>query len=172
MSILSAEKLSNYPFRTFLRLSILRRTQANFDSAAYFLGQAKKLLPEDTMSSLHASYYASSGVLANYKSNNLSAVRLLKKSLAIRVKLRDSTTFAATWRNLGVCYLDLSNYDSANYCFTKAELILDQQENPETRMVLLLNKGEMYFALGNISEAIKNYNLALDKLQLNTYRKY
>lgn len=168
----NGENFDEYPFKIYIRLSILNRTKSNFDSSWYFLELAKKLLPEGSNNSLHASYYASKGVLANHLSQNREALRYLQKSLQIRLLLKDTVRIADTWRNMGVSYMDISSYDSAEYCFSKAEMLLKKSENHEIRMILLLNKGEMYFAKGAIKQAIESYNLALDKLKSNTFKKY
>lgn len=165
-------QVENYPVRTYIRLSILYRQQAYFDSSRWYLDQVEKLLPEKEGSPLHAAWYASLGILQNHLANNDEALALLRKSLEIRKLLPDSSRLADTWRNLGNVYADISMYDSAEYCFDQATKALSSVKDPDLEMVINVSRGEVNYERGDLAKAIQNYNDALDQLKINTYRRY
>jgi signal transduction histidine kinase len=165
-------KFDGYPARTYIRLSVLYRQQAYFDSAKIYLDKTYALLEPQMVGPIHASYYASSGVLANDMARNDEALILLRKSLTIRQRSTDTVRIAETWRYIGAVYADRSMYDSAEYCFDQASKLTRRINNPEIQMLLSLARGETNFERGNFSQAIANYQDALDKLKANTYKRY
>lgn len=172
IALVRESNAGEYLARTYLRLSIYYRQQASFDSAQHYLDKVKELVNVDEKKSIVASYYASSGILANDMSRNEVALSLLRKSISIRSTVGDTVRLADTWRNLGGVYTDLSMYDSADYCFTKARNLLNLENNPEITMLLDLSQGETHFVRGNFDKAIEYYNKALDKLKNNNYKRY
>jgi signal transduction histidine kinase len=164
--------IADYPARTYLRLSILFRQQSFFDSAKIYLDKAEAMLQNQEVGSLHASLYASSGILANNLARNDEALKLLKNSIKIRKFLTDTARLADTWRNIGAVYSDLSMYDSAEYCYHQADKLIEHINDPEIHMLLSLSKGETNFARGNFNESITNYLDAFDKIKANTYKRY
>ena len=98
------EKSNDYPFKTFIRLSILYRQQAYFDSSSYYLEKAGIEIKEQPVGALHASLFGSTGLLLNAVSKNDEALKYFEKALAIRIKINDSVRIADTWRNMGAVY--------------------------------------------------------------------
>lgn len=166
------EGVEDFPVRTFLRLSILYRQQAYFDSSSFYLNQAKEVLKDQKLGPLHASLFSSQGLLAHTRSRDNEAISLLKKSLAIRLQLKDSVRIADTWCNMGLVYTYLSQYDSADNCYSTSESFLHRINDPERYMYLNLNRGQTAFAKGDFSDAIQNYTRALGALKNNTYKRY
>ncbi|MBS1680166.1 MAG: tetratricopeptide repeat protein [Bacteroidetes bacterium] len=162
----------DYPSKTYIRLSILYREQAFYDSAKIYFDKAWAILQNQKSSSLHASYFASSGILANAMAQNDEALVLLKKSMRIRMRTADTARLADTWRNLGVVYSDLSQFDSAEYCFSRGRALLKKINDPQIQMTMSLSQGETNFLRGNFNESIKNYEEALDLLKANNYKRY
>lgn len=165
-------KSSDYPVRTYLRLSILFRQQSYFDSAKIYLDKAETILTNQEVGTLHASLYASLGILANHMAKNDTALKFLKKSLQIRNQLSDTVRLADTWRNIGAVYADLAMYDSAQYCYNQALKVIEHINDPEIQMLLSLSQGETSFARGNFNQAITHYQNALEKIKANTYKRH
>jgi signal transduction histidine kinase/uncharacterized protein HemY len=163
---------SDYPAKTFIRLSVLLRLEGQYDSAQFYLDETSRLLQSQKPGALHASFYASSGVLANARSRSEQALVFLKKSLALRKSLPDLARLADTWRNIGAVYTDLSMYDSAEYCYRQVESLLKRVDDPEISTLLSLSRGETNFERGQLTAAIENYNDALDKLKINQYKRH
>lgn len=172
LRVVKNSETEDYPVKTYLRLSIVYRQQAYFDSAKIYLNKAEASIKNQKVGSLHASLYASSGILANAMSHNDEALALLKRALNIRVLSNDSVRLADTWRNIGAVYTDLSMYDSAEYCYHQASMLIANINDPEIHMTLSLSRGETNFVRGNFNEAIANYQEALDRMKSNTYKRY
>lgn len=162
----------DFPVKTFFRLGILYRQQAFFDSSTYYFNKAEEILKNQKVGLVHASLYASQGILADLLSRSKEALRLLNKSLAIRLNYSDSIRISDTWCNIGVVYTHMSNYDSAEYCYSNAEDFLENINDPETYMHIRLSRGETAFSKGEFDKAIENYTTALNALKNNTYKRY
>lgn len=173
-ALIAAAKGSSkdFPARTYIRLSILYRQQADYDTARYYLDKAEEYLKDDIPSLLHASMYASDGLLLNEMSRNSEAIKQLKRSLVIRQKFNDSSRISYSWASLGLVYSTISMYDSAEYCFAQAQPIVDKVSDPEIKMLLNLWRGETAFARGNFDKASENYTRALGAVKKNTYKRY
>lgn len=172
LHVIKGEESEDFPAKTLFRLGILYRQQAYFDSATYYFDKSEDLIKNQEVGLLHASLYASQGILADLRSRSKTALRLLNKSLAIRLKFGDSVRIADTWCNMGVAYSHISNYDSAEYCYAKAEDFLMRINDPETYMHISLSRGETSFSKGDFNSAIENYTIALNALKNNTYKRY
>jgi signal transduction histidine kinase len=162
----------DYPAKTYLRISILYRQQGYFDSAQHYLKRVRRLLPPDKAGGLQASFWASSGVLAQKQSRKQQALTALRQSLHIRSALKDSSRQADTWRLLGGVYGGLSQFDSADYCFDKAQQLLRKGTDPEVELLLHMSRGETYYLRGAYDKAIDEYTRAMDQLKINTYRRH
>ncbi|MGC4021361.1 MAG: tetratricopeptide repeat protein [Cyclobacteriaceae bacterium] len=172
LTVIKAGESKDYPIRTFLRMSILYRQQAKFDSAKICLSKVEALLQNQEVGDLHGALYASKGILLNELSKNIEALQFLKKSLKIRFELHDTVRLADTWRNMGKVYSILSIYDSAEFCFNQADLLISKIDEPEIHMLVSLSRGETNFAKGNLNKSIANYNEALKQLKVNNYKRY
>lgn len=161
----------DFPAKTYLRLSILFRSQASFDSAELYLKEAEALIHNNNQS-LMASFWASRGLLATARYKNKEAVADLKKSLSIRTQRRDLSRTADTWRALGGVFTDMSQYDSAKYCYQQAEKLANKINDPEVLMLLSLYKGQTNFVLGEFNEATENYEKAMSLINENLYKRY
>ncbi|WP_161622727.1 tetratricopeptide repeat protein [Cesiribacter andamanensis] len=163
---------ADYPAKTYLRMSILYRQQAYFDSAQRYLEKSRALLPKGKEGALHAAYYASSGILAHKMSRNEQALGLLKQALAIRKTVPDPSRLADTWRVLSEVYTSLALYDSAEFSLAQAQELIGPDTDPEVQMLIHLSRGETYFARGDYPPAIVEYNKALDRLRINPYQRH
>lgn len=168
----AAQSMVDFPVKTFVRLSIFFRQTADFDSSQIYLDKARKLIDPKKSPSLFASILASQGHLDKALAKKTSAIEHFNSALRIRIALNDSSRIADTWRSLGSVYSDISQYDSAEYCFYKAQQIIDRLNNPELVMLLMLSRGETNFSVGDFSKAIDQYNRALSIVKANPYRKH
>ncbi len=172
LEAIKGEESEDFPVRTFFRLGVLYRQQAFYDSAIYYFDKAGDILKHQKTGLLHASLYASRGKLEDLLSRNNEALSLLKKSLSIRMQYSDSVKISDTWCDIGVVYTHMSNYDSAEYCYSMADKFLNKIDDPETYVHLRLSRGETAFARGDFNHAIENYTTALNALKNNTYKRY
>ncbi len=173
-ALIDSNEIKSDPFvaKIYLRLTILFRQQATFDSAQYFLKKAAAFLPKDKENKLHGGFYATSGILKNLMGQREDAISELKTAIRIRTAMADTVRLSDTYRNLGLVYTDLAQFDSAENCFRISEQLIAKIQDPEVVMLLYLSKGELYYLKGDIEAAIQHYNSAFEMLKQNTYRRY
>lgn len=102
-------------------------------------------------------YDISDDALLNNFANTLNKLEEHDKELEIRKFLLDKSPNDYTYNlNIGVCYIDLENYDGAVYYLKKAHKI-----KPD--FITYLNLGVVYEELNDKEKALKFYNEGLSK---------
>lgn len=168
----SKEKLIDFPAKTFLRISVVYRTQSDFDSARMYITKAEQSLAGKRQGLVHAALFGGKGLMAKALAQNDTALFYLKKSLKIRLSYGDSATIADTWRNIGTIHGQMSSHDSADYYFIMAEKTATRTNEQDVLLQLDINRGESDFAKGNYQNAITAYTVALNKLNEYNYVRH
>ncbi|MCB0521437.1 MAG: tetratricopeptide repeat protein [Saprospiraceae bacterium] len=133
----------------------------NFDLAAQYFWEA--LADAQRLGQAHGQAVSKSllGHCFEKKGEYLEALQLQKESLALFESLRDSAGIAAVNENIGSIYEDLAQYDLAFDFFWKAYLFYRQKDTPD-KANILNNLGDIYRKKGNLPEAIRYTQQALE----------
>ncbi len=130
-------------------------TQVNhYSEAKIFYREALELATTANDKELLATIMDSKAYICEIEGSYNEAIRLIKKSQALRSATKNKISNAQSFLNLGNIYQLKSKYDSAFMCFNQA-LVLYEKLNE------LNGKARVYNNLGNIHFYLANYDTAV-----------
>lgn len=95
------------------------------------------------------------GLIYKNLGDNKRAIEHFVISERIRRNLNDKNGLAATLNNMGVLYQQMNRLDSAANCFYESLAIVEETNNIVGKSHVCINVGEVEFARGNTSEALR-----------------
>jgi signal transduction histidine kinase len=102
------------------------------------------------------------GIIHNNLSESEQARKYLRRSYNMKIEVKDSSEAAGTLVNLGNTYETETRFDSALFYFSLSrDILIACNGSPEYLAGAYNSLGRMAQQLGNKTEALKNYELAL-----------
>jgi len=126
-----------------------------------FLSALSLINPENDLE-LTANLNVNLGILDNMLGNTDDSIKHLTNALVIYNKLRDNRCIAETMNNIGVVYLESSDYESALEAFDEGIKIAKQGGLISTLCLIYLAKSQALIAMDDIYNAAGFADKALD----------
>lgn len=170
INLLQKEKDDNFLFTLFnLKIKIFIKTN-NFDNAAYYLIKAKKIIKNDTSSNNWVVYYNSLSNFYYHSNDFTNAIKSFKLASDLYKKLDNKFYYRGTFDNIGLCYRNLKNYDSAEFYFKKAIEISQSDNSIKGEINALLNLSKTYYLKKIYNKAIEYGNEVNRKVNILEFK--
>ncbi|MCE3007957.1 MAG: tetratricopeptide repeat protein [Bacteroidetes bacterium] len=163
----SLDKLAVLQLRNELGASQLR--QANYREASHWLLPRPDMPETDTLSLAYAVLLHNRAVLYQQTERCAEAIPVYRRALNIKLKTLGNEwhlTVAETFNNLGQCYLEQQDYETAAYTFMRAGGILVEKRGPKDIDVanVSLSLGRAQMLMEEYARAEATYKAALHVL--------
>jgi signal transduction histidine kinase len=144
-----------------------------YDSAAYYLFEARRLAEETRDDTLQMSVYSNLGLLQFALKNADEAVEYYTKSLAIAEKLNHTIHIANQLNNIGNTYMTLKNdFDKAIPYFQQCKDFSAKNEYHDGYKVAGSNLVEAYSGLGELDKAEREIKQITEHYGATTYAQF
>lgn len=131
-----------------------------FDSAIHYYAEAGRMMPSNAT----AFFFCAT---AHYKKGSYrEAIINYKKAIRILPDYADAYAY------MGLCFVNLDNFDSALYCVNRAEAITSISGARKVVSTEYLQRGTTSFHENNIEEALRFYTNAYEILPTNAEAVY
>jgi len=149
--------------RAHLCRATTNRLLGNYKEALEDIKSIHKLTLTNNISrQIIAESHREAGLLHNYLSNNVLSIEYLTKSLKIYKSIDDQKNSSLVHSDLGLVYMDLGDFETAEYHLLLAKDIWITLNNANQLSVVYNNIGNLKISKGKYTEAHFNLSLGME----------
>ena len=173
-SIALAHKLKSDSILAYLfiyKSKVLQKIE-NVDGAIFYLLKAKKIIDKQKDNNALAFYYNS---LANLYFNQKEfdkAIDTYRAAANCYYSINDDYYYRGCIDNIGICYRNLNDFDSAEFYFNQSISIAQKNNSKVGEVNSLINLSKNYFLKNQFKQAIDIGNIVSGEILKNNLSKY